>query len=147
VWNFHRFSHSGLVISFIEHMFSKQLGDGNGVRAVLASDFFAIMGFCFRSNGPASLQVCEFDALRASYGVGRTVEAWPRHHVITLLLGFVLHKAEDFVASFRIQHVCHSLCLLLLLPSSQRLAPAAMSHSGATINSPHTGSGSWACWA
>jgi hypothetical protein len=32
------------------------------------------------------------------------VEAWPRHHVITLLLGFVLHKAEDFVASF-IQHV------------------------------------------
>jgi hypothetical protein len=86
---------------------------------------------------------CVFHALSRCHGRGQdrsvaSVEAWPRHHVMSLLLGFVLHKAEDFVASFIAQHVCHSLCLLLLLPSSQRLAPAAMSHSSPTINSPHT---------
>jgi hypothetical protein len=49
----------------------------NGVGA-LASDVLAIMGCCLQSNGLEfmSLRVCEsIDALRASSGVGRTVEA------------------------------------------------------------------------
>jgi hypothetical protein len=53
----------------------------------------------------------------AEPGLTTSVEAWPRHHVMTPLLGFVLQKAEDFVASFIVQHNYHPICLLLL-PSS-----------------------------
>lgn len=144
MWNFHRFGHSGLVISFIKHTFrsdwAMEMEYGRYWRVILL--LYGLLFSIKWASEFASLRVCEFDALRASCGVGRTVEAWPRHHVITLLLGFALHKAEDFIASFHnTQHtVCQPICLLLLLlllPLSQRLAPAAMSLSGETTNNPH----------
>jgi hypothetical protein len=53
--------------------------------------------------------------------------------VTALVLDFVLLKARDTDLASEIPLICRPRCLLLL----PGLVLAAMSHSGATMNSPH----------